>query len=74
MDGNSRPTQTDRVFNYIEEFGSINTFQAFTDLGISRLSARIWELRNMGIKINKESYNIKNRFGKNVTVYRYSFA
>ena len=74
MERNYRPTQTDRVLNYIEAFGSINTFQAFTDLGISRLSARMWEIRNRGIGIKRESYTMKNRFGQNVTVYKYSFA
>lgn len=74
MERNTRPTQSDKVFNYIENFGSINTYQAFTDLGISRLSARIWELRNRGINIKKESYKIRNRFGEKITVYKYSFA
>lgn len=74
MSRNYRPTQTDKVLNYIEAFGSITTFQAFTDLGISRLSARIWEIRSMGIGIKKESFKIKNRFGQKVTVYKYSFA
>ena len=37
-----------RVFDYMSDFGSITTLQAFTDLGESRLSARIFELREKG--------------------------
>ena len=35
-----------RVFDYLTQYGSITTLQAFVDLGESRLSARIYELKN----------------------------
>ena len=44
----ARTTQKDRVVAYINEFGSITTWQAYADLGITRLSARIWELKEEG--------------------------
>lgn len=42
----------ERVLNYILEFGSINTKQAFIDLGCTRLSEYIRQL--------KMTYNIKD--------------
>lgn len=48
-----------RILNYIIEFGSINTKQAFNDLGCTRLSEYIRQLR--------EEMTIKDRWisGKN---------
>ena len=48
-----KKTQADRVLQYIHDFGNISTFDAFTDLGVTRLSARIFELR--------KRFDIKNR-------------
>ena len=41
----------ERVFRYITDFGPITTLEAYTELGETRLSARIWELRHKGIHI-----------------------
>jgi len=60
-----------RVFDYITEFGSITTFQAFVDLGESRLSARIWELRNKGINISSKTKIVSNRYNEKRTVKEY---
>jgi len=51
-----------RVFDYLTKFGSITTLQAFVDLGESRLSARIWELKSKGVNISSETIEVKNRF------------
>lgn len=63
-----------RVFDYLMEFGSITTLQAFADLGETRLSARIWELRNKGVSISGEKIEVKNRFGEKRWVNKYSIA
>lgn len=34
-------TQKDRIINYIREFGSITSWEAFEELGIMQLGARI---------------------------------
>ena len=34
-------TQIDRINRFLDENGSISQFEAFTDLGIMRLAARI---------------------------------
>lgn len=67
-------TTQQRVFDYIMEFGSITTLQAFTDLGESRLSARIWELRDKGVNIGSEVIMVKNRFGESRHVKKYFIA
>ena len=40
-----------RVFDYMVEFGSITSLQAFTDLGETRLSGAIFELKKKGVNI-----------------------
>lgn len=64
-------TTQQRVFDYITEFGSITSLQAFVDLGESRLSARVWELKNKGIKIDSEMVEVENRFHEKRHVKRY---
>ena len=53
----AKRTQADRVLEYIKKFGSITTLQAFRDLGVTRLSARIFELRDRGIIIDSTRCN-----------------
>ena len=40
--------QTERVLDYIKRFGSITQLEALADLGIMRLGARVWDLRQEG--------------------------
>ena len=60
-----------RVFDYMVEFGSITTLQAFVDLGESRLSAMIFELKKKGVNISGERIEVKNRFGEKRWVKKY---
>lgn len=60
-----------RVFDYMAEFGSITSLQAFNDLGNSRLSATIFNLKKKGVVINGETKTVKNRFGENRYVKQY---
>ena len=64
-------TQADRVLDYIQKFGSITSLEAFRDLGVTRLSARIFELRNRGLEIESTSVTSKNRYGENCTYAKY---
>ena len=57
-------TQTEMVLLYMQEHGRITTYDAFRH-GITRLSARIWDLKHKrGIPITKERVNYKARDGK----------
>ena len=68
----TRPTQVDRVIAYMKQFGSVSTLDAFKDLGVTRLSARIFEIRKRGYKVKAEPIQAKNRFGEKVRYFRYS--
>lgn len=67
-------TQSERVMKYIDEFGSISSMEAFADLGITRLSARVFELEKKGVRFNRKQEAAKNRYGEKVYYTRYSIA
>ena len=60
-----------RVYDFIKEYGSITTQQANKELGETRLSARIFELKHKGVNIKDEWIHVKNRFGEARRVKRY---
>lgn len=59
-------TQSEMVLDYMERFGSISSWQAFMDLGITRLSGRIFDLRSQGHIIENKRIETTNRYGKRV--------
>lgn len=65
-------TQCNRILDYMRQFGSISTLEAFRDLGVARLASRIHDLKHMGYNIVSETKTSKNRFGENTCfkVYR----
>lgn len=65
---------TDRVLQYIIENGSITSKEAFEQLGVTRLSASIFILRQEGHKIIGINETKKNRYGDKVTFCRYQLA
>lgn len=60
-----------RVFDYMLEFGSITSLQAFVDLGETRLSGAIFELKKKGMHITSEDVSVKNRYGENRRITKY---
>ena len=60
----------ERVLNYIREFGSITTRQAFIDLGCTRLSEYIRQLR-LEYHIADEFLTATNRYGEKVQYKKY---
>ena len=67
-------TQTDRVLDYLKQFGSITALEALRDLGIMHLSSRITELRQRGYPVERDMIEVKNRFGEKTRVARYKVA
>ena len=67
-----KQTQEDKVLEYIKENGSITTLEAFNDLGVTRLSDRIFCLRNKGIDIKTTRKSVKNRYGSRVSIAIYT--
>ena len=51
---------------YIHTYGSISPMEAFSDLGITKLSTRISEMRVIGIQFDQGYEGRTNRFGKSV--------
>ena len=66
--------QKKRVLQYLFDFGSISNYEAFEDLGITRVSARICELRKEGYPIVSISEKRKNRYGDITRYTRYRMA
>lgn len=69
-----KPTQNDRILDYIDRFGSITQLDALADLGIMRLASRISDLRRLGFPIVSEMETVKNRFGEKCHIKRYRLA
>lgn len=67
-------TQRERILAYMKEFGSISSLEAFRDLGITRLSARIFELERLGIQIERTQESMLNRYKEKTSYTRYSIA
>lgn len=63
-----------RVFDYMMEFGSITSLQAFVDLGETRLSGAIYELKKKNVHIVCEDVNVKNRYDEKRRVTKYWIA
>ena len=68
----ARMTQRDRVIQYIKDFGSITRAEAFNELGIVELAARICELERMGYKFEKKTVYRENRYGEMIHFTKYT--
>lgn len=64
-------TQDEKVLRHLQEIGSITSWEAITEYGITRLSAKIHNLRKQGYEIESERITTKNRFGENCTFAKY---
>ncbi len=60
-----------RVFNYILEFNGITSLEAFVDLGETRLSGCIFQLKQKGVNISTQFIDVKNRYGEARRVKKY---
>lgn len=65
-------SQCEKIIRYMKDFGSITTMQAFDDLDITRLSARIYDLKALGYKIKTETVRRRNRHGEKKVYFKYS--
>lgn len=64
-------TQKDRIIDYIQKFGSITSWQAYQDLGVMQLGARIDQLQKEGYVFATEWVHKKNRFNEDVSFKKY---
>lgn len=63
--------QRQRIIDYINQFGSITSKDAYDDLGITQLATRIKELKEQGYKFETKWESGKNRYGERVDFKRY---
>lgn len=70
-------TQRDMILNHLKDFGSITPLKALEEYGCYRLSAVIFDLRDIGrtegFTIETRPLTRKNRFGKSVTFAEYIY-
>lgn len=66
-------TMKDRVYDYMRTFGSITTLEAFKDLGCTRLSEYIRQIRLEHI-VKDEWINSQNRYGDKVQFKKFWLA
>lgn len=58
-----RLTKTDRVLQFLQDFGSITSWQAIQEFGATRLSAIIFNLKKKGYVFSDERVDFTDRYG-----------
>lgn len=64
-------SQVDRVQDYMEQHGSITQAEAIEAFGCYRLGARIADLKDRGVGIERIMEEGQNRFGERTRYARY---
>lgn len=64
-------TQHELILRHFEDFGSLTQAEALQEYGISRLAARISELKSAGYPIRREMVSGRNRYQEPVSYARY---
>lgn len=60
------------VLKYLEENGSITTYECYSQLYVTRLSARIFDLKKKyGLEFEEQWVTKKNRYGKTCSFKKY---
>ena len=71
MSQTPNPSQVDQIYAFLKKGNSITPDEARNLCGCSRLGARIKDLRNLGIAIEKKMIKVRTRFGStHVAQYR----
>lgn len=66
-----KPSQCEKILAYMKQHGGITQLEATNALGITRLSARIFDLKEQGYNIEDVNETGKNRFGEKCRFVRY---
>jgi len=64
-------TQNARLLEWLENVGPITPLDSWRRVGIYRLSARIFDLREMGYDIESTRIKVRNFYGETVRVAEY---
>ena len=63
--------QRNSIIEYINNFGSITSYEAYINLGIAQLATRIKELKEQGYAFKTVWIKKKNRYGKDIMFKKY---
>ena len=66
-------TQVQRIIKHIQVHGSITPMEGY-EMGITRLAARVNDMRRQGIPVVTETVESVNRYGEKVRFARYKIA
>ncbi len=64
-------TQIEMVLKHLQDYGNITTWESYEEYGITRLSDKIFRLRNLNYNITDEWVYRKNRYGKQIKFKKY---
>ena len=59
--------QSERILRHLQDYGSITSWEAITEYGVTRLSAVIYILRKLGYDISIEFKTSLNRYNEKVS-------
>lgn len=65
-------TQNRRLLEYLQTHVSITPLEAWTHLGIYRLSGRVFDLRKEGHRITSKIVTVRNKWGEEARVASYA--
>ena len=63
--------QNDRIIRHLKDYKTITSWEAIQEYGVTRLSARIRDIKDMGYNIDSEWMYDINRYGESVKYKRY---
>ena len=64
-------SQNKRLAKYLRDGGKVNPLTAWEKLGIYRLSARIFDIKKLGLDVKGDLVEVLNRFGETTRVKEY---
>ena len=71
MKTTKRKTQKEVVLWHLQNNGTITSWEAIKEYGITRLAARVFYLKEDGHDIETETKQVETKFGKtNITIYK----
>lgn len=71
--GTKKISQTEMILEHMKRYGGITTKEASDYYGCTRLSARVYEIKAMGYRVDDDEWvTVKDRYGRKCRVKRYS--
>lgn len=68
-----KKTQKKKIIEYMKQFGSVTSWEAYRDLSITQFATRIKELKEEGYRFQTKWEKRKNHEGKLVNFKRFYF-